>query len=221
MEQNLQIIENKLKNSFFNIKKDISGLRSEMDTINANLEQLKAILTKENFLSSTGNKGVINNHQQSTIINNPQQPPETPKNTLNTQIASLEPAPHEPPQQTELNDKAIISNSLNSLKKELEKTFKALTDREFSIFLTIYELEQQLGKVTYSDVASQLSLTEMTIRSYVSSLINKNIPIEKTRRFNNKVSLSIKKELKELNLASKLISLRMNSPKQQTLFSNY
>lgn len=202
MEQNPQIIENKLKNSFSNIKKDIYDLKSEINTIKSDLDQLKTILTKENFLSSTGNKGVINNHQQSTIINSSQQPTNQPILTPD-------------------NEEAIISTTLNNLKQQLEKTFKTLTDREFSIFMAIYELEQQLSKVTYADIASHLSLTEMTVRSYVSSLINKNVPIEKTRRFNNKLSLSIKKELKDLNLASKLISLRMNNPPQQTLFSNY
>jgi hypothetical protein len=219
MDKNNQIFEERLKNSFFNIKKDILDLRNEINSLKTAINEIKGILPQENFLSSTGNKGVINNHQQSTIINNPQQPQETRQNIP---IQPVQPESEYVEEPSKLGQESeFLQEMVNNLKKELEKTFKGLTDREFSIFLAIYELEQQLGQVTYSDIANHLSLTEMTIRTYVASLINKHLPIEKTRRFNNKLSLSIKKELKELNLASKLIALRNHNYGQKTLFSQY
>jgi DNA-binding NarL/FixJ family response regulator len=195
-------MEEKLKKSFSNIKKDISSLKDEIEAIKTSISKIEAKIPKKNFLSSTGNKGVINNHQQSTVIN-------TPKKQQN--ILQIQ----------EKTDEEILDSTVDKMKKELEKTFKNLTDREFSVFLAIYELENQLDKVTYTDISKQLSLTEMTIRSYVSSLLNKGLPIQKTRRFNNKVSLSIKKEFKTLNLASQLLTLRNSNFDQKTLFSNY
>jgi len=64
-----------------------------------------------------------------------------------------------------------------------------------------------------------LKITQITVRNYVNSMISMNIPIEKHRQYNRKVSLSIKKELRDLNLATKLLKLRQSgSHSQKTLF---
>jgi len=50
-------------------------------------------------------------------------------------------------------------------------------------------------------------------------MMNRGIPIEKHRQYNRKVSLSIKKDMRDLNLASKLLKIRQSgSASQQTLF---
>ena len=83
--------------------------------------------------------------------------------------------------------------------------------------MAIYQLEEELGTglVRYQDISKILKLTEISIRNYVNSMVNKGIPITKTRQYNRKVSLSIKKELKDLNLASKLLKIRQSGQNTQ------
>ena len=109
--------------------------------------------------------------------------------------------------------------NLKNLKKDLENTFNTLTDREFSVFLSLYELEKELGEVTYLDLAKRLKLSQTTIRTSINSLILKNAPVQKDRFFNKKVSLSIQNDFKSLNLYEKLIKLKQGPGKQTTLFN--
>ena len=100
---------------------------------------------------------------------------------------------------------------LSDIKKDLEDKFRYLTDREFSVFMAVYQLEEQLldGIVNYADVAKMLNISEMTVRGYANSLISKQIPLEKRRLYNRKVALCIPIEFRELNLASFLLTLRL------------
>lgn len=199
--------EERLRNSFENVRKDIEFFKNEIESLKKEIlsekenktdieSQIKDIITSLNeikdkltffYKNSSGNNGVNDNHQQSsTIINHKQ--------------------------------------SIDSIKNEFETVFKGLTDREFSVFMAIYQLEEESGqgKVRYQDVSRVLKLTEISIRNYVNSMINKGIPIEKVRQYNKKVSLSIKKELKELNLASKLLKLRQSGANTQiSLFDEH
>jgi len=206
--------EERIRNSFEKVRKDMSFLKKELESVKLELNRQKEeekglklkiddILRfineiKDNisffYKISSGNDGVINNHQQSsTIINNEHQSSSTNNNQL---------------------------ESINDLKEDFESLFKGLTDREFSVFMAIYQLEEDLhGLVRYSDVSKMLKITQITVRNYVNSMISMNIPIEKHRQYNRKVSLSIKKELRDLNLATKLLKLRQSgSHSQKTLF---
>jgi len=199
--------EEKLKASFENVRKDMEFFKDEVELIKKELLsqkedknriefKIKEILGYLNEIkdkltffnkTSSGNDGVIINHQQSSTI-------------INT------------------------NQSLETVKKEFEELFRDLTDREFSVFMAIYQLEEELGQgsVRYQDISKALKLTEISIRNYVNSMINKGIPLSKSRQYNRKVSLSIKKELKELNLASKLLKLRQSGPNTQiSLFDNH
>ena len=64
-----------------------------------------------------------------------------------------------------------------------------------------------------------MQLSEHCIRSHISSLMKKNVPIIK-KRLNNRLNiLSIKKDFKSLNLKQKLINIFYDSdPNQTTLF---
>ena len=206
--------EERIRNSFEKVRKDMSFLKKELESVKLELNRQKEeekglklkiddILRfineiKDNisffYKISSRNDGVINNHQQSsTIINNEHQSSSTNNNQL---------------------------ESINDLKEDFESLFKGLTDREFSVFMAIYQLEEDLhGLVRYSDVSKMLKITQITVRNYVNSMISMNIPIEKHRQYNRKVSLSIKKELRDLNLATKLLKLRQSgSHSQKTLF---
>src|SRR3989344_2873677 len=199
--------EERLRNSFENVRKDMEFFKNEVESLKKELLlekenkiainiQIKEILSSLNeikdkitffYKSSSGNDGANDNHHQSSSIINHHQ-------------------------------------SLETVKKEFEELFKGLTDREFSVFMTIYQLEDEFGhgSIRYQDISKALKLTEISIRNYVNSMINKGIPINKVRQYNKKVSLSIKKELKELNLASKLLKLRQSGSNTQiSLFDNH
>ena len=173
-------------------KKDISEINSKLETLNTSIKEIKGILESFNE-DSTGNDGVINNHQQSTINNHQQ-------STINNQ---------------HLN---ISSTDLKELEKGFSQLFKNLTDREFSVFMAIFELEKQLNEANYTQIANRLNLTETTVRGTVNRLLSKNLPVRKERLFNGKTSLSLKKDFHDLNLLQKLIRLRQNPSDQKTLF---
>ncbi len=196
--------EERIRNSFEKVRDDMGFLKNELERVKNRLDkqeeernniksQISQILSfineiKDNmsffYKISSGNDGVINNHQQSsTIINNKQQ-------------------------------------SISAIKSDFEVLFRGLTDREFSVFMAIYQLEEDLqAPVSYCEVSKILKITEITVRNYVNSMMNRGIPIEKHRQYNRKVSLSIKKDMRDLNLASKLLKIRQSgSASQQTLF---
>ena len=172
------------KNEIIDLKKKIDEIYSFISEIKENKDSFKKI--------SNGNKGVINDHQQSSTMNNNEQQSSTIKKDLQASIREL-------------------SQSLSS-------TFQALTDREFSVFVAVFELQKQLPEVTYTDLANKLQISEPTIRNTINRLISKNIPLQKSRFFNKKVSLFIPKDLHNINMISKLIELHQNPHQQKTLF---
>ncbi len=184
-------------NSFKKIREDIDFLKLELNKIkesllikNNEILTLKKQIEYQNELISnkkeqkeeisTGNDRAINPHQQSsTIINN------------------------------DFTTEAISYGTQNKpLRMLLENKFRSLTDMEFSVFMVIYHLEEELGKVTYRNIANKFNLTESTVRNHITNLINKSIPIDKERVFNQKTFLYIKKDFRELNMASQLLELR-------------
>lgn len=101
--------------------------------------------------------------------------------------------------------------------KDPEKIFQSLTNKEFLVFLTVFQLEKQ-KQVTYEDLSHQLNLSLGCIRTYVSSIIKKGAPLKKTK-INNKITLlSVDKSFRTLTSEQKLINLYYSKdPNQQTL----
>ena len=190
-----------LKKEINDNKKDVFDQKKLLESINRKIDEFltenKEINDKLAFFKiSSGNKGVSNNQQQSTTINNNrQQQATTPSNTKQTQTSSKE----------------------VKFDQTLTFRFKNLSDREFSIFLAIYELEQQIGEVGFTELAGKLNLFESTIRTVVYNLLSKEIPIVKDRFFHKKVSLSIQKDFKDPKIMREIINLRENKSKQTTL----
>ena len=141
------------KNEIIDLKKKIDEIYSFISEIKENKDSFKK--------SSNGNKGVINDHQQSSTMNNNEQQSSTIKKDLQA--------------------------SIRELSQNLSSTFQALTDREFSVFVAVFELQKQLPEVTYTDLANKLQISEPTIRNTINRLISKNIPLQKSRFFNKKV----------------------------------
>ncbi len=118
-----------------------------------------------------------------------------------------------------VNNNQQQSTILNvaGFKENLELKFKSLTDREFSVFLAIYQLEEELGKVTYSDIANKLNVSEITVRCYVNSILNKAAPIERKRHFNKKSYLTINSQFRSLNLIGLILKIREGITEQPKL----
>ncbi len=112
--------------------------------------------------------------------------------------------------------------TFQGLKREIEETFDRLSKQELLTFLTIYQLEDDMNNVSYTDVAEKLKLSEGCIRTYISSLIRKGVPVEK-KKFNNKlVLLSVPKEFRELNLKKQLMANYYRAdPYQPTLKESF
>tara|TARA_Y100000310_G_scaffold315827_1_gene366862 strand:+ start:12 stop:722 length:711 start_codon:yes stop_codon:yes gene_type:complete len=113
------------------------------------------------------------------------------------------------------------SLDIQAFKDNLQTTLSKLSRQEFLTFLTIYQQEEQ-GQVTYSSVAQELKLSTGCIRTYVSGLIKKGLPVVKTK-FNNKlIILSVPSEIRGLNLKKKIIQVFYNlDPNQTKLGSDF
>ena len=111
---------------------------------------------------------------------------------------------------------SLNKQTLNNMNKNIQKAFLILTKQEFLIFLTIYKLEDDLKRpVTYGDIASRLKLSKGCIRTYVSSLFTKKLPLIKEKANNKIVYLSLLPDFRELNLKNKLFQLYTNQDPNQ------
>lgn len=203
--------ENKVKRSFSRVKKHMERIEEKIKQNKAILEHLirrvgkstpedkiesrplKEPLNENDLKSSTGSEGVCASMQASKHAS---------KQHLNNQFEdSDEISPHFdqnfPPKTNE---------------PTLFEVLSTLTNREFLIFLTIY----QLGEASYKDVASKLSLTNGCIRSHVCSLIAKKAPITRRKINNWKVSLSIDASFKSLTSEDKLLEMYYQRDPSQT-----
>ena len=189
--------EQKIRISFIKVREDIEFLKKEMENVKTVFDlKLKDILALKTYVEeqnrlilnlkeeigkiSTGNQRVFNNEQQYTTMNNNEQQSLT-----------------------------IINNDQHfQLKTILDEKFRHLTDREFSVFMTIYQLEEEIGAVTYRDIANKLNLTEANVRVYVNSLISREYPLYGERLFNQKIKFRVKKEFREANMIQKVLENR-------------
>ena len=231
--------EESIKIAFSKVKEDISALNKRLDALEA---LIKDISTNNNqnplvstefkglkpsngqiLKSSSGNEGVqsINHSTINQSFNNQadnQSENEGYKPQIREDYDDKSPPNHSLSNHSLSNQSQNMhSLSIQSLKKELESRFNSLTNQEFLVFLTIYQLEEDLGRfVTYSDLSQKLSLTSGCIRGYVSSIIRKNLPVIKSKINNRTLTLGINPEFKDLNLKERLTNLYYNQDPDQT-----
>lgn len=93
------------------------------------------------------------------------------------------------------NEKIISSENFRDIN---------LTSKEKEIFLMLYEIKGDL--IDYKKLARSLGLTEESVRKYVSSLINKGIPIIK-KYFDSKVYLILDSDFRNLQAKENLIKI--------------
>jgi len=195
------------KNHDFDIsthKPEIQTLRQlsfDTSTDDLPLEALKS----PNTIISTGNRGASTDRQQTdnrhfdTQIT--QNQPEIPYG-LDTSKQPLK------NKQDSLKKATEILDSLDDIKQDIRTKFKHLTDQEFLVFSTLYQLELEGIEAEYSTLAERLNLTESSIRDYIGRLIKKGVPVEKTKLNNRKVLISISKNLKKIASLSTILQLR-------------
>ena len=76
------------------------------------------------------------------------------------------------------------------------------------VFSTIYQFEEQKIESTYKIISEKLELSQSSIRDYAQRIINKGIPIIKTKVDNKKIILSISQDLKKIASLSTILKLR-------------
>jgi hypothetical protein len=114
------------------------------------------------------------------------------------------------------------SLNIQELQENLPLILSKLSKQEFLTFLTIYQLEEEISKVTYDDVGKNLQITSGCVRTYVSGLIKKGLPVLKSKYNNKVIILSIPPEIRSLNIKKKLVNTFYNlDPTQKKLFDTF
>ncbi len=211
-----------IKEAFQKVKQDIMFLKEEINSLRLNLSEIKEqivtlnssthptlrqsnsthpthpsthnlsleALKDQNMPISSGNQGASTDRQ--TDRQTDRHTTISYGNTENSMEKALE-----------------ILNSLDSIKKEIRLKFKRLTEQEFLVFSTIYQLDEELGYSNYKLLSERLNLTESSIRDYVGRLIKKGISVEKTKINNKYIKLNISKKLKKIVSLPTILQLRV------------
>ena len=213
MPENDLELKNNVRNAFLKVKEDISNLKEDLEANKRILNEIKRNISELNekiaflndsikkkpqkdpvfFKSSIGNKGVFNDQQRSTTINNDQQWSTMPNN--DQQSSTITP----------------LETSGTLIDPQFVRKIRDLTDREYSLFIKVYELNTIKEEISYSELANQLKLTEGTIRGVVTRVIAKGLPLIKERFFNKKSSLFIDPGFFKPFLLPELMKLRSSS----------
>lgn len=210
-KEHVDLLEKEVKaNREFLIKqnKQIEFLLSQISLLLAKNEELKAKLGSSE--SSIGNEGVysfIHSFNRHSFTKHAQD--------MHKEIAVNK--------ALETREKQIEKPvNIYSFKKELEDQFRRLSKQEFMAFLTIYRLSEKDKYLTYAQIAKELNLSEGCIRTYISSLIKKGMPVNKEKYNNKHILLSIKQEFKDLNIQEDLVELYYQvDPTQRKLSDSF
>ena len=192
--------ESLLRAAFSRVKADIQSVRSL-------LEELKSqILAKE-----TQNKALEHEiHQLKAII--------TQNQAKNQDFFLFSTGNKGVFRQTD-NRQTTDTRQIFDTEAHIESIFLSLTEKEFLLFLTLYQLEEELKiPISYTQLASKLSLSQSSIRDHISEIIRKKAPITKVKVNNKKVLLSIDKPFKNLNIMGKILNIRHFQESQTTLY---
>ncbi len=226
--------DNNIKIAFSRVKEDIILLTNEITNLKYEIEMIKSSLNFiQNALKEENNTYLLQQTNRQIFPTDTNKP--TDRQTVPQEIGGLksqnisistgnEGVPtdrqtdRQTNQQTQIQKENIEKNlekaseildSLDYLKKEIRQKFKRLTPQEMAVFSSIYQFsEQDPQNTTYKQISKNLSLSESSIRDYILKIINKGIPIKKSKINNKKVVLSVSNELKKIAALSTIIQLR-------------
>ena len=191
------------------IKPAVSHIPSNTPTVPVEIEGLKSPILN----TSIGNEGVPTDkqtHQQTgnslqvytvrEVLNQLKSPSINLENTQKIPVKSVK---------DHIEEASNILDSLDGLKKEIRLKFKGITNQEMLVFSTVFQLEEAYPEgVEYKQIATKLGLSESSIRDYIQKLINKGIPVDKTKVNNKKICLKISQNLKKIASLATLVKLR-------------
>ena len=171
----------KVKNSFFKAKEDISELKNQIkelkeiilrqneqiNSLNYKSIQNAADSLKKAFIddqireASSGNEGVVTNKQTNKHVTHTQQTPDI---------------------------------------NELKEKFRVIGRQKLLLYLTIYKMEDEKIPVTHASIAKSLNLSEDSIRVYIFRMIQKGIPFDRIRVNNKLIVFKIPQIVRAYNL---------------------
>ena len=210
-----------VKEAFSKVKQDIDFLKNELNNLKNELKENRKLMIQicEN-VQEISNR-IDSAHQQIKPLNRETIPADNfifkSRDTENLMISTGNegvPADRQTDQQTDRQTKDSIENaaemikSFDNLKKEIYKKFKKLTEQEWLVFSTIYQFDEERGYSDYRVLSEKLNLTESSIRDYVARLINKEMPINKTKLKNKNIRLNISQSLKQIASLATILALR-------------
>ena len=102
----------------------------------------------------------------------------------------------------------LESNSGITIAKRNEFAVKKLSRMEQQVFLVIYTLEEEKDSVTYADISNRLGISEQLAGNYVTSIIEKGVPILK-RYINSKPYLRLDPVFKTLQTKENILQLSL------------
>ena len=203
--------ENKVKEAFSKVKEDMLSIKYSIDELKSQL------LAKE-----THNKllDLEIHHLKSILKQNQAKTQETTETPITNPIFLVSSGNKGVFRQTDNRQTTDIRHIFDT-ESNIEAIFISLTEKEFLIFLTLYQLEEELKKpLPYAQLANKLSISQSSIRDHISEIIRKKAPIIKIKTNNKKVLLSIDKTFKNLNIMSKILTLRHIQDSQTTLYNH-
>lgn len=102
----------------------------------------------------------------------------------------------------------LESNSGIQVARKDSFDVKRLSRKEQQVFLVIYTLEEEKGNLTYADIAGRLGISEHLTASYITSLIEKGVPIIK-RYINAKPHFGLDPDFKTLQAKENILQLSL------------
>jgi len=169
-------------------KPKIPATSTHSSTHNYPLEALNS----QNMPFSTGNQGVSTDRQ-------------TDRQTDRRPTISYK---NDEINENSIENAAEMLDSLDNIKKQIRLKFKRLTDQEWLVFSTIYQLEEENGFADYKSISEKINLTESSVRDYVGRIIKKGISVEKKKINNKNIQLIISNNLKKIATLPTILQLR-------------
>ena len=193
-----------VKKSFFEAKKHADEMERQIKEnrrlIDAQESQIELLIVKLDEIAQEIRELGPNHREKEEV-------PQEEKGPIHTYIHTLNTYTHPK------HNFKIHSDQIN-------KMMETLTKQELFAFLTIYQLEEDLNRpISYSELSKKMGLSEGCIRTYLRSMVKKDLPIIKKKYNNKTIFLSISEDFRNLNYKDKLVDAYYGrDPGQKRLF---